>query len=223
MKRPHQYNFTDAVRQALGQARTEAVMFQHGYVGTEHMLLGLIAVGPNVGTRVIEESGVGLYALRDTVHGMLQRGASVDPDDPSLPYTSRAKMVIELAMEESSELGHDYVGTQHLLLGLIREGKGIAAQALADAGIDLDDAREEVRQLHAEGVVESVSDRGEASQSEHRRRRRPAGTVMAGITPTSVLRQWLLDPKVAEVFAKHQIDIERLRTAIDELEREQEH
>lgn len=206
------FNFTEAVRQALGQARTEAVMLQHPYVGTEHILLGLIAVGPNLATRVIEESGGRLESLRETILGVVTRGTVALQLDLGLPYTSRAKKVLELAMKEASELGHDYVGTQHALLGLIREEKGIAAQVLADAGIDLDMVREHVRRLHAEGVAD-----GDATPRPFPAQMTGA-TEMMGFMPARIFQLWLTDPRVAEVFAKHQIDVERLRAAVKELE-----
>jgi ATP-dependent Clp protease ATP-binding subunit ClpC len=154
MKQPRGFNFTETVRQALARARTEALTLRHEYVGTEHILLGLVAAGPNVATRIIEESGVRPDSLVETIYENVKRGTLARQDDPSLPYTSRAKKVLELAMKEASGLDHDYVGSEHALLGLIREEKGIAAQVLVDAGIDLDAAREQVRRMHKAGIAE---------------------------------------------------------------------
>ena len=214
MEQPRGFNFTLMVRQALAQARTEAAMLQHEYVGTEHILLGLIAAGPNVAMRVIEESGVRPDSLRETIYATVKRGNLARRDDPSLPYTSRAKKALELAMAEASLLDNDYIGSEHALLGLIGEEKGIAAQVLVYAGIDLDAAREQVRRMHDAGIADGDT----AGWPDHHPPppARPVG--MVGFTPARMLQLWLANPRVAEVFAKHQIDVERLYAALNELE-----
>ncbi len=136
------YNFTDRVRKVLAMARDEAIRLQHDYVGTEHILLGLIREGEGVATAVLTQ----LNADLDQVHERVEE--SVKPGQATialgeLPYTSRAKKVLEFAMAEARELSHSYVGTEHLLLGLIREEKGIAAQVITSFGISLEEARAE--------------------------------------------------------------------------------
>jgi ATP-dependent Clp protease ATP-binding subunit ClpC len=139
------YNFTERVRRALARAREESVALNHPYIGTEHILLGLLADPESLAVVVLSNLDIDRWAVDDTVRTTIRRG---DPKQmtsgPDLPYTSRAKKVLELAMAEARELNHTYVGTEHLLLGLIAETKGIAAQALVDAGVTLDGARREV-------------------------------------------------------------------------------
>ena len=138
------YNFTERVRKVLAMAREESARLHHEYVGTEHMLLGLIREGEGVAATIIENLGVKLEALADTIETIVKRGRPGSAVGPDLPYTSRAKKVLELAMSEAREVNHSYVGTEHLLLGLIREEKGIAAQVLTDKGITLAKARDEM-------------------------------------------------------------------------------
>ncbi|HEU4629893.1 MAG TPA: Clp protease N-terminal domain-containing protein [Gemmatimonadaceae bacterium] len=141
------YDFTERVRRVLSGARKEANRLQHEYVGTEHILLGLAGEGEGVAAAALASLGVDRDDLRRRVEHILARGLAARPAPVDLPYTSRAKKVLELAMSEARELGHSYVGTEHLLLGLLREEKGIAAQVLADAGVTLDAARAEVVRL----------------------------------------------------------------------------
>jgi ATP-dependent Clp protease ATP-binding subunit ClpA len=141
------YNFTERVRKVLAMAREEAVRLSHEYVGTEHILLAVLREGEGVASTVLQNLGVELDALRSKIFDVVKRGRGGQPTGPDLPYTSRAKKVLELAMSEARELDHSYVGTEHLLLGLIREAKGIAAQVLTDAGITLEKAREETLRI----------------------------------------------------------------------------
>ena len=140
------YNFTDRVRKALGLAREEAIRLKHEYVGTEHILLGLIAEGEGIGSAVLLNLGIDPEAVQRKIEEVVQPGKVFRPP-ADLPYTSRAKKVLELAMAEARDLSHSYVGTEHLLLGLLREERGIAAQVLVDAGLTLDAARAEVIRL----------------------------------------------------------------------------
>ena len=206
------YNFTESVRHALAQARAEAAQFQHEYIGTEHMLLALTAVGPNAATHVIEASRVPPASLRDVIEQTVLKGRGPARPDPSLPFTSRAKKVLELAMAEASELGHDYVGTQHLLLGLIREEKGLAAQVLVDAGITLAMAREHVRRMHVEGITDGdVGDRPYVPP--------PAPpSAMTGFKLSAVFRLLLSNPQVAAVFTKHGVDGESVLADLENLD-----
>ena len=144
------YNFSDEVRKALGRAREEAFRLQHNYVGTEHVLLGLIHETEGVAAAVLNS----LNADRDRIHEAVEE--VVKPGKGSgllceLPYTSRAKKVLELAMAEGRELGDSHVGTEHLLLGLLREEKGVAAQVLNAANVKTEEVRAELLLLRESG------------------------------------------------------------------------
>ncbi len=142
------YNFTDRVRKVLQMAREEAARLHHEYVGTEHILLGLIREGEGVAAAVMTNLSVDLEEIQQKIEETVKKGkAALAPGSLELPYTSRAKKVLELAMTEARELNHSYVGTEHLLLGLLREEKGIAAQVLTDTGITLEQSRAETLRL----------------------------------------------------------------------------
>jgi ATP-dependent Clp protease ATP-binding subunit ClpA len=141
------YNFTERVRKVLAMAREESARLSHEYVGTEHILLGLIREREGIAVTALQNLSIDLDALQQTVEATVKSGKRGQVTGPDLPYTSRAKKVLELAMSEARELDHSYVGTEHLLLGLIREEKGIAAQVLADSGAALDDTRAEVLRI----------------------------------------------------------------------------
>ncbi len=141
------YNFTERVRKVLAMAREEAARLHHEYVGTEHILLGLIREGEGVAAAVLQNLSVDLDEIQQKIEETVKKGKAAQATGPDLPYTSRAKKVLELAMGEARELNHSYVGTEHLLLGLLREEKGLAAQVLADAGVNLDAARAETLRL----------------------------------------------------------------------------
>jgi ATP-dependent Clp protease ATP-binding subunit ClpC len=141
------YNFTDRVRKVLQMAREEAARLHHEYVGTEHILLGLIREGEGVAAAVLQNLNVDLEDIQQKIEETVKKGKAAAATGPDLPYTSRAKKVLELAMTEARELNHSYVGTEHLLLGLLREEKGIAAQVLTDAGVNLEQSRAETLRL----------------------------------------------------------------------------
>src|SRR5678810_37354 len=141
------YNFTERVRKVLAMAREEAERLRHEYVGTEPILLGLIREGEGVAAAVLQNLSVDLDEIQQKIEDTVKKGKASQTTGPDLPYTSRAKKVLELAMSEARELSHSYVGTEHLLLGLLREEKGIAAQVLTDAGVNLDAARAETLRL----------------------------------------------------------------------------
>jgi ATP-dependent Clp protease ATP-binding subunit ClpC len=141
------YNFTDRVRKVLQMAREEAARLHHEYVGTEHILLGLIREGEGVAAAVLTNLNVDLEEIQQKIEETVKKGKASAAVGPDLPYTSRAKKVLELAMTEARELNHSYVGTEHLLLGLLREEKGIAAQVLTDAGVSLEQSRAETLRL----------------------------------------------------------------------------
>jgi ATP-dependent Clp protease ATP-binding subunit ClpC len=141
------YNFTERVRKVLAMAREEAARLHHEYVGTEHILLGLIREGEGVAAAVLQNLSIDLDEIQQKIEEQVKKGKATQATGPDLPYTSRAKKVLELAMSEARELNHSYVGTEHLLLGLLREEKGIAAQVLTDIGVNLETARTETLRL----------------------------------------------------------------------------
>jgi ATP-dependent Clp protease ATP-binding subunit ClpC len=140
------YNFTDRVRKVLAMAREEAIRLQHDYVGTEHILLGLIREGEGVAAAVLMNLNVDLDQVQERTEEQVRKGKAGVPSG-ELPYTSRAKKVLEFAVAEARELSHSYVGTEHLLLGLLREEKGVAAQVLESLGVTLEAAREQTLKL----------------------------------------------------------------------------
>ena len=148
------YNFTDRVRKVLAMAREEAIRLQHDYVGTEHILLGLIREGEGVAAAVLTNLNVDLDQIHERVEESVRKGkATIALGE--LPYTSRAKKVLEFAMAEARDFNHSYVGTEHLLLGLLREEKGIAAQVLNSLGVTLDEARGETLKVLGSDVNQS--------------------------------------------------------------------
>ena len=141
------FNFSERVRTVLVMAREESARLHHESVGTEHQMLGLIREGQGVAIAALRNVGVDLKAMQQTIEDAVKRGDAARSAQSDLPYTSRAKKVLELAMTEARELRHNYISTEHLLLGLIREEKGIAAQLLLRAGATLDVVRAETLRL----------------------------------------------------------------------------
>jgi len=138
--------FTDRARKVMGLANQEAQRFNHEYIGTEHILLGLVKEGSGVAANVLRNLDIDLKKIRIEVEKIVQSGPNTATVG-KLPYTPRAKKVIELAFEEARSLGHNYVGTEHLLLGLLREQEGVAARVLMNLGLKLEEVREEVLNL----------------------------------------------------------------------------
>src|SRR3990167_2062083 len=143
--------FTERARKVILLAKEEAKRFNHDYIGTEHILLGLIREGEGVAAAVLASMGLTPEKIRLEVEKLVQPGPSTIISG-DIPFTPKAKKVIELAMEEARTLGHNYVGTEHLLLGLIREGEGVASQVLLNMGLELDRVREEVMNLLGTGI-----------------------------------------------------------------------
>ncbi len=152
--------FTDRARRVVVLAQEEARDLDHNYIGTEHLLLGLCHEGAGVAVHALEALGVSLLAVREQVEEIVGRGGQ----QPSghIPFTPRAKKVLELSLRESQQLGHEYIGTEHLLLGLIREGQGVAARVLGNLGVDLSRARQQVIELLGAGPGSAVAE-GEAA------------------------------------------------------------
>ena len=155
--------FTDRARRVVVRAQEEARLLNHNYIGTEHILLGLIHEGEGVAAKALESLGISLQAVRDQVEEIIGQGGS----SPSghIPFTPRAKKVLELSLREALQLGHNYIGTEHILLGLIREGEGVAAQVLTKLGADLSRVRQQVIQLLS-GYSGSGADGPEGSRKE---------------------------------------------------------
>jgi ATP-dependent Clp protease ATP-binding subunit ClpC len=179
--------FTDRARKVLTLAQDEAQRFNHNYIGTEHLLLGLVREGEGVAARVLENMNVELSKVRTAVEFIIGRGDR--PVVGEVGLTPRAKRVIELAIDEARRLGHNYIGTEHLLLGLVREGEGIAAGVLESLGVNLDKVRHQV--IHVLSQSTSVSPAQES--------KRPSKTPtldQLGINLTELARAGKLDPVI---------------------------
>jgi ATP-dependent Clp protease ATP-binding subunit ClpC len=137
--------FTDRARRVVVLAQEEARMLNHNYIGTEHILLGLIHEGEGVASKALESLGISLESVREQVQEIIGQGQQAPSGH--IPFTPRAKKVLELSLREALQLGHNYIGTEHILLGLIREGEGVAAQVLVKLGADLNRVRQQVIQL----------------------------------------------------------------------------
>ena len=137
--------FTDRARRVVVLAQEEAKMLNHNYIGTEHILLGLIHEGEGVAAKALESLEISLDSVREQVQDIIGQGQQ--PPTGHIPFTPRAKKVLELSLREALQLGHNYIGTEHILLGLIREGEGVAAQVLVKLGADLNKVRQQVIQL----------------------------------------------------------------------------
>ena len=135
--------FTERARKVLTLAQKEAFRYQNGFVGTEHLFLGLINEGEGVAAKVLTDLGMKLDELRGEVEALMVQGDKVVAENEMVGITPRAKMVLTLAVDEARHLGHRYIGTEHMLLGLIREGEGAIAQLLSRHGIELEKAREQ--------------------------------------------------------------------------------
>src|SRR3954452_20130826 len=153
--------FTDRARKVMQLANQEAQRFNHEYVGTEHVLLGLVSEGAGVAANVLKNLNVDLRKVRSEVEKMAQHGPDLeDRLTGRLPQTPYAKKAIEYAIEEARALNHNYVGTEHLLLGLLREEEGVAAQVLMNLGLKLEDVREEVLNLLGHNMEQGESGGG---------------------------------------------------------------
>jgi ATP-dependent Clp protease ATP-binding subunit ClpA len=199
--------FTDRARRVVVLAEEEARMLHHNYIGTEHILLGLIGEGEGVAAKALESLGISLDVVRQQIEEIIGPGQQAPPE--SIPFTPRAKKVFELSLRESLQLGHQYVGTEHILLALIREGDGVAAQVLVKLGADLNRVRQQVGQLlHGyQGKEPASAGTGEGFQLGQRASARPQEDA-----PTRVE---LLDRRLAA--------IERwvgLRPDLDDLDQE---
>jgi ATP-dependent Clp protease ATP-binding subunit ClpC len=135
--------FTDCAKKVMNNSRVEAQRLNHGYIGTEHMLLGLVQEANGVAAKVLKSMGIDLTKIRGEVEKVVKTGPPMVTMG-QLPFTPRAKKVLELTFEEASNWEHKYIGTEHVLLGLIKENEGIAGQVLLNLGVKLEEAREEL-------------------------------------------------------------------------------
>ncbi len=191
--------FTDRARRVMALATEEAARLGHEYIGTEHILLGLIKDGSGVGANVLKNSGIELKKARLEVEKVVKRGPQTQLLG-KLSQTPRAKRVIEYAIEESRGLNHNYVGTEHLLLGLLREEDGIACQVLTNLGVELQEARKEVRKLLGAGVeAEAIAEAGS----------KPAVERKAEPVATPGLAEWLLQQLMGELSARKDAALEK--------------
>ena len=169
--------FTDRARRVVVLAQEEARMLSHNYIGTEHILLGLIHEGEGVAAKALESLDISLEAVRAQVEEIIGQGQQAPSGH--IPFTPRAKKVLELSLREALQLGHSYIGTEHILLGLIREGEGVAAQVLQKLGADLNRVRQQVIQLLSRLPGQGAGRR--PGRDRRRAGRRPV--VLAGARP----------------------------------------
>ena len=187
--------FTDRARKVMALANQEAQRFNHEYIGTEHILLGLVKEGSGVGATVLKNLDIDLRKVRLEVEKLVKSG----PDMVTmgkLPQTPRAKKVIEYAIEEARNLGHNYVGTEHLLLGLLREKDGVAAQVLMNLGLRLEEVREEVLNLLGAGVESEGGPSGEAKGEAKSGKSKTPALDSFGRDLTELAREGSLDPVI---------------------------
>src|SRR6476660_6176972 len=192
--------FTDRARKVMQLANQEAQRFNHEYIGTEHILLGLVKEGTGVAANVLKNLDIDLRKIRLEVEKIVQAG----PDMVTmgkLPQTPRAKKVIEYSIEEARNLNHNYVGTEHLLLGLLREQEGVAAQVLMNLGLKLEDVREEVLNLLGHNMPESSEGPNEGGNGGTRERPAKGKSKTPALDSfgrdlTELARQGKLDPVI---------------------------
>src|SRR5262245_2858570 len=177
--------FTDRARRVVVLAQEEARLLNHNYIGTEHLLLGMIHEGEGVAAQALERLGVSLAAVRAEVERVIGQGKETPADH--IPFTPRAKKVLELSLREALNFGHNYIGTEHILLGLIREGEGVAARVLTKLGADLPRVRQQVIEIvnvHAErSQATAITSMLVPIGSRHARSRNPVAPKLARVVP----------------------------------------
>ena len=201
--------FTDRARKVMALANQEAQRFNHEYIGTEHILLGLVKEGSGVRANVLKNLGVDLRKVRLEVEKLVKSGPEMVTMG-KLPQTPRAKRVIEYAIEEARNLNHNYVGTEHLLLGLLREQDGVAAQVLMNLGLRLEDVREEVLNLLGAGVESEESAAASTpSDAPKKGKSKTPALDSFGRDLTDLAREGKLDPVIGRTD-----EIERVITVL---------
>jgi ATP-dependent Clp protease ATP-binding subunit ClpA len=209
--------FTDRARRVMVLAQEEARMLNHDYIGTEHILLGLIHEGEGVAAKVLESLGISLDVVRQQVEEII--GPGQQAPGGHIPFTPRAKKVLELTQREASAFGHDYIGTEHILLGLIREGRGVAAQVLVKLGADLNRVRQQVIQLLYGSRGADAP--GKGSRRGNRAHARPLDDALARIDALdrrlAAIERWVglrpdlddLDEEIAQARREKEAAIDR--------------
>ncbi len=190
--------FTERARRVMVLAQEEARLLNHNFIGTEHLLLGLIHEGEGVAAKALEQLGISLEAVREKVEETM--GAPSTAAGGSPPFTPRAKKVLELSLREALQLGHNYIGTEHILLGLVREGEGVAARVLVDLGADLSRVRQQVIQLlSGYGSQKEGAAAAGGAQSGGSGQEAPSGSLVLdqfGRNLTQLARDKKLDPVI---------------------------
>ena len=200
--------FTDRARRVIVLAQDEAKMLNHNYIGTEHILLGLIHEGEGVAAKALEQMGISLEAVREQVEEIIGHGQN--PPTGHIPFTPRAKKVLELSLREALQMNHSYIGTEHILLGLIREGEGIAAQVLIKLGADLNRVRTTVLALLSGYQEENGAQPATAGAPEAPSSGSSSNTLdQFGRNLTQAAREGRLDPVIGR-----QKEIERVMTVL---------
>jgi ATP-dependent Clp protease ATP-binding subunit ClpC len=204
--------FTDRSRRVIVLAQEEARILDHGYIGTEHILLGLIRESDGHAARALESLGISLDAVRQQVEEIIGRGQEVPSGH--IPFTPRAKKVLELSLRESLQLGHNYIGPEHMLLGLVREGDGVAAQILVKLGADPNRVRQQ--------VIELVH--GYQGQDVESAASRPGGGAPADLPDDVLVRFDELERRLTalERWVSMQPDLEDLDREIAQVRHEKE-
>src|SRR5574341_2696406 len=201
--------FTDRARRVVVLAQEEARMLNHNYIGTEHILLGLIHGGEGVAAKALESLNISLEAVRQQVEEIIGQGQAAPTGH--IPFTPRAKKVLELSLREALQLGHNYIGTEHILLGLIREGEGVAAQVLVKLGADLSRVRQQVVQILS-GYAGGKEGAGAGATGEGAQ---PQGSLVLdqfGRNLTQLAREGKLDPVIGR-----EKEIERVMQVLSRL------
>jgi ATP-dependent Clp protease ATP-binding subunit ClpC len=189
--------FTDRARRVLVLAQEEARLLNHNFIGTEHILLGLIHEGEGVAAKALESLGISLEAVREKVEETIGPAGSSSTGSP--PFTPRAKKVLELSLREALQLGHNYIGTEHMLLGLVREGEGVAAQVLVSLGADLSRVRQQVIQLLSGYQSQGGKEAAPAGTAPSSTGETPSGSPVLdqfGRNLTQLARERKLDPVI---------------------------
>jgi ATP-dependent Clp protease ATP-binding subunit ClpA len=168
--------FTSRARAMMVLAQVESRALNHAYIGTEHILLGLVHEGGGVAAQALEALGINLDLVREQVEEIIGRGKQARAPSGHIPFTPRAKKVLELSLREALQLGHNYIGTEHILLGLIREGEGVAAQVLVRLGADHDQVRAQVIHML---VARESAEPAEAGETRIRRLVQPPAAAAA--------------------------------------------
>jgi ATP-dependent Clp protease ATP-binding subunit ClpA len=224
--------FTDRARRVVVLAQEESRLLNHNYIGTEHILLGLIAEREGVAAKALEGMGISLAEVRSGVEVIIGRGEF----SPSghIPFTSRAKKVLELSLREALQLGHNYIGTEHILLGLVREGEGVAAQVLVKLGADMNRVRRQVILLlqgyEGEGHPEGLREAGptihppppldeQALHVMERSRRFARQIGHKEVQPSDILLGLLASSEldVAVMLGRLGVDLRLLKERLDEM------